>query len=194
MANFQKQGYSTVEVAQILGCTPCTVRLKINTGKLKADMAYTGEKAKNRNIRITREQLVDYLKTYSSRYSKELLRSFGIGDETKESVKQDIGTPKPTGAWAELLEDYVRGIPNTTPTPPDAIVADPKPVCAPNPTQAAVYENLAKATTKAQTASVLVDGRICVGNVKEETAKVIFDAIMNDDVCDFREITIRRVK
>lgn len=76
--NYHKHGYSTNEVAQILGCSRGNVLAKINSGQLEANKSYTGAKSARAVIVIEREQLCRYLKKHHSLYPKELLSAYGI--------------------------------------------------------------------------------------------------------------------
>lgn len=85
--NYNKEGYSTKDVAQILGCHPATVNNMIDDGRLKALIKEPTYPNGRRTIRITRDQLTDYLDKNKSRYSKELLQQFGISKD--EPAKTD---------------------------------------------------------------------------------------------------------
>lgn len=112
--NFNKEGYSTGEVGQILGCCQNTVWNMVNQGKIEALIE---RKDKRKVIRITRAALIEYLKKHRERYSKELLSAFGIGESLESGeenktpddravfIKDLGGTNKPTGAWADLLKE-----------------------------------------------------------------------------------------
>lgn len=76
--NYHKHGYSTTEVAQILGCSRGNVVAKINSGQLECNKAYTGPKGTRPTIVIEREQLCRYLKKHHSLYPKELLAAYKI--------------------------------------------------------------------------------------------------------------------
>lgn len=76
--NYHKHGYSTNEVAQILGCSRGNVIAKINSKQLECNKAYTGAKGTRATIVIEREQLCRYLKKHHSLYPKELLAAYGI--------------------------------------------------------------------------------------------------------------------
>ena len=76
--NYHKHGYSTTEVAQILGCSRGNVIAKINSGQLEANKSYTGVKGTRAVIVIEREQLCRYLKKHHSLYPKDLLSAYGI--------------------------------------------------------------------------------------------------------------------
>lgn len=103
--------HSTGEVAQILGCSQATVWNMVKRGEIEA---LTDKKHERNVIRITRAALIEFLKGHQARYSKELLKSFGIGDEAEKQktelpddgtvfVKDLGGTKEPTGAWADPL-------------------------------------------------------------------------------------------
>ena len=70
--NFNKEGYSTNETAQILHCCKATVKNLIERGELGANM-YPEKKqlGKKRQIRITRKNIQDYMRSHQSKFSKE---------------------------------------------------------------------------------------------------------------------------
>ena len=109
--NFKKQGYSTFEVAQILGCHYKTVLNMIDTGRLEAEVQPKLREGGKRRIRISRQQLINYLCNNKTRFSPELLSAFGVGEtvclaeaqmeKNREEQSFIKGTTKePCGAWA----------------------------------------------------------------------------------------------
>lgn len=161
MMNFQKTGYSTREVAQILGCTPTTVVSYIDKGKLEA---LKSENKKNpqrkRNFRITREQLAKYLNENKERYPKEIVSQF---------VKEEQ-TYKDTDSW----------IPN------DAYkVNDISELQGAFKTESDVI--------KFSKFSIIIDDRICVGNISLKTAHAIFNALIEDESFSYNKtITLKK--
>ena len=109
MTNYNKKGYSTSEIAQILGCTVSTVHNMINGHKLGAMIIDPKTPNGRRIVRITREHLQDFIKANPRRFSDAEKRTWGVDVET-EPLKQkeyiDIRElpNKPTGAWAGLIE------------------------------------------------------------------------------------------
>ena len=84
--NYHQHGYSTTEVAQILGCSRGNVVAKINSGQLECNKAYTGKKSVRPTIVIEREQLCRYLKKHHSLYPKELLAAYKIDMSTPSEM------------------------------------------------------------------------------------------------------------
>ena len=89
--NFNKEGYSTDETAQILHCCKSTVMNLINTGELGANI-YPKEKVqgKKRRIRITRKHIQDYMRSHQSKFSKEDLDAWKVFEEKKPIPKPEI--------------------------------------------------------------------------------------------------------
>ena len=109
--NFNKEGYSTDETAQILHCCKVTVMNLINTGELGANI-YPKEKVqgKKRRIRITRKHIQDYMRSHQSKFSKEDLDAWKVFEE-KPIPKPEVheayeahSLDELTGAWAGLAE------------------------------------------------------------------------------------------
>lgn len=86
--NFNKVGYSTTEVAQMLKCTPTTVRGYINRKKLEA-LGSDDRIARDhrRTLRITRESLTKFLSENRSKYPKELVSQF-VKDDTDLTAEE----------------------------------------------------------------------------------------------------------
>lgn len=102
--NFNKEGYSTDEVAQILHCCKVTVMNLINTGELGANI-YPKEKmpGKKRRIRITRKHIQEYMRSHQSKFSKEDLDAWKVFEEKP--------LPKP-----EIHEAYEASFPDSIKT------------------------------------------------------------------------------
>ena len=90
--NFNKVGYSTTEVAQMLKCTPTTVRAYIYSKKLEAlgseDRIASGHR---RTLRITRESLAKFLSENRNKYPKELVAQFVKDDSSYAETKSKAG-------------------------------------------------------------------------------------------------------
>ena len=109
MTNYNKKGYSTSEIAQILGCTISTVHNMINGHKLGATVTDPKTPNGRKTIRITREHLQDFIKANPRRFSDAEKRTWGVDVETeplkqKETIDIRELPNKPTGAWAGLIE------------------------------------------------------------------------------------------
>lgn len=159
MVNFKKIGYSTTEVAQILGCTRATIVSYIEKGKIEA-LKSGNEKSpqRKRSFRITREQLIKYLKENKEKYPKELISQF-----VKEPIYKD------TDSWI----------------PDDAYKAnDISELQGAFKTESDVQKNIKF--------SIIIDGRICVGNISLKTAHMIFNALIEDENFSYKAITLKK--
>lgn len=177
--NFNKEGYSTDEVAQILHCCKVTVMNLINTGELGANI-YPKEKiqGKKRRIRITRKHIQDYMRSHQSKFSKEDLDAWNVFEEKKPLPKPEIheaykanSLSELTGAWAGLSES----LENLVATPKAPVVSFSNPIKTEHPSF-----------------SVVIDGRIAVGNIESTTASKIIDALLQDSNISYSEITIKK--
>lgn len=177
--NFNKEGYSTDEVAQILHCCKLTVMNLINTGELGANI-YPKEKmpGKKRRIRITRKHIQDYMCSHQSKFSKEDLDAWKVFEEKKPIPKPEIheayeahSLEELTGAWAGLSES----LENLVATPKAPVVSFSDPIKAEHPFF-----------------GISIDGRIAVGNIESGTASKIIDALLQDNNISYSEITIKK--
>lgn len=166
MMNYNKTGYSTKEVAQILGCIPQTVINRIDNGELEALVDGKQQPGKRRKIRVTREQLTSYIRTHRGYYEKETVKAFlkacQVDIKPKEEPSEASETSEVhdikelTGAWAGLVGNSV----DTEPP-------------------------------KNETHQLLVDGRIMVCNVEKKTIKAILDALLEDSQFQAKTIEIK---
>lgn len=163
MMNYNKTGYSTKEVAQILGCIPQTVINRIDSGELEALVDGKQQPGKRRKIRITKEQLSSYIRNHRGYYEKETVKAFlkacKVDFRPKEEPSEtsevhDIS--ELTGAWAGLVGNSVDAEP-----------------------------------PKNEAHQLLVDGRIMVCNVEKKTIKAILDALLEDEQFQAKTIEIR---
>lgn len=177
--NFNKEGYSTDEVAQILHCCKVTVMNLINTGELGANI-YPKEKVpgKKRRIRITRKHIQDYMRSHQSKFSKEDLDAWKVFEE-KPIPKPEIheayeahSLDELTGAWAGLAEQNKQEISRLE----EAFNSAPIEV---TPVEHPSF-------------SVAIDGRIAIGNIESTTASKIVDALLQDNNISYSEITIKK--
>ena len=187
--NFNKEGYSTVEAAQILHCCQATVKNLIERGELGASM-YPAKKipGKKRQIRITRKHIQDYMRSHQSKFSKEDLDAWKVFEE-KPIPKPEIheayeahSLDELTGAWAGLAEQNKQeisrieeGLENLVATPKTPVVSFSDPI-----------------KTGHSSFSVAIDGRIAIGNVEAGTASKIIDALLQDGNISYSEITIKK--
>lgn len=99
--NFNKVGYSTTEVAQMLKCTPTTVRAYIYSKKLEA-LGSEDRIARDhrRTLRITRESLAKFLSENRNKYPKELVAQF-----VKDNISYEEAKSKSGSEYGILAED-----------------------------------------------------------------------------------------
>lgn len=177
--NFNKEGYSTDETAQILHCCKPTILNLINTGELGANI-YPKEKipGKKRRIRITRKHIQDYMRSHQSKFSKEDLDVWKVFEE-KPIPKPEIheayeahSLDELTGAWVGLAEQNKQEISRLE----EALNSAPIEV---TPAERPSF-------------SVAIDGRIAVGNIESGTASKIIDALLQDNNISYSEITIKK--
>lgn len=178
--NFNKEGYSTVEAAQILHCCQATVKNLIERGELGASMYPAKKEAgKKRQIRITRKHIQDYMRSHQSKFSKEDLDAWKVFEEKKLLPKPEIheayevhSLDELTGAWAGLAEQNKQEISRLE----EALNSAPIEV---TPAERPSF-------------SVAIDGRIAVGNIESTTASKIIDALLQDSNISYSEITIKK--
>lgn len=169
MSNFNKEGYSVAEVAQILHCSTFTVRNYINNGHLGASLSQKNrEKGKHRRIRILKEHIAEYMSKHLDRFTKEELDTwlkYKPASVTKTKAVTEVHSLSDlTGAWANLVQDNVN----------------------------ATIEATQKKTTEIDSYSIRLDGRIAIGNVSKETATKIIDALLADEQICYNELTIKK--
>lgn len=178
--NFNKEGYSTDEVAQILHCCKATILTLINTGELGANI-YPKEKVqgKKRRIRITRKHIQDYMRSHQSKFSKEDLDTWKVFEEKKPLPKPEIhesykanSLSELTGAWAGLAEQNKQEISRLE----EALNSAPIEI----------------APSEHPSFSISIDGRIAVGNIESTTASKIIDALLQDNNISYNEISIKK--
>ena len=177
--NFNKEGYSTDETAQILHCCKPTILNLINTGELGANV-YPKEKipGKKRRIRITRKHIQDYMRSHQSKFSKEDLDAWKVFEEKpipKPEIHEEYeahSLDELTGAWAGLAEQNKQEISRLE----EALNSAPIEI----------------APTERPSFSVAIDGRIAVGNIESGTASKIIDALLQDNNISYSEITIKK--
>jgi hypothetical protein len=181
MTNYNKKGYSTREIAQILGCTITTVHNMINSHRLGAMIVEPTTPNGRRVVRITREHFQDFIRANPDRFSDAEKRIWGVDVDTdavytKESIDLDSLPNKPTGAWASVTEmENDLGIRNEELKLPWNEKQE----------EANIIPNY----------SVIVNGRIAVAGVTKETAIAITTALLNDTGnAVFDDISIKAMK
>lgn len=117
MTNYNKKGYSTREIAQILGCTVTTVHNMINSHRLGAMIIEPTTPNGRKVVRITREHFQDFIRANPRRFSDAEKRIWGVDVDadavyTRESVDLDSLPNKPTGAWASIMEEETNAVQN----------------------------------------------------------------------------------
>ena len=182
MVNTHKPGYSTSEVAQIIGCSTQQVFNLIDSHRIEAMITEPTKPNGRRTIRFSRENIKDYMRKNPKRFSAEERRIWGVDEEPNEEASKVVPVEKlpnrPTGAWAGLIE----GI-EAKPQPAAPVIpAAPVTVTAPQPQRPAQY-------------SVLVNGRIAVAGISKETALAITTALLNDTgSAKFDDISLKRIE
>ena len=183
MRNFHKEGYSSSEVAQILGCNYHTVLNWITQGKMKALVKNPTTPNGRRVVRITRENLKEFLHDNKDRYPQTLLDAFHVEEKTVQTItpkKATIIDPKtktevkfgepPTGPWGELLGNKKT-----------EVKKEIKPEVKPEIKTIKVEDtNTRQEHYNRSSCAVLVDGRIAVANITKQTANAIFNALCRD--------------
>lgn len=176
MVNTNKKGYSTLEVAQILGCHSHTIIHKIDDGSLKAEVQEPLTPGGRRRIRISREAITDYLRNNSEAYNEATLKAWGADkkptkDDSETNDMSNFGVTsldKLSGAWAGLAKEVTETL-----------------------NKPAIAEKSDTETEK--TYYIFVDGRLCLGNISSETARTIVTALMTDKNFGYHQITIKRM-
>lgn len=192
---------SIADVAKILNTSTCFVRMEIDKGKLRAlgaDIPKTP--GKRRFLQIRKDDLRDYLRLHRSTYDMELLRAYGIKDvvapeEIPDEVKAYYA---PTPEKKEINPDATCTVSDISQLDgawaPEKLVDAEKAEETYKKAAAGIREyagiRLRETTT---TCSVIIDGRIAVANISYDTAVKIVEAMMCDQACVFKSITIEKV-
>lgn len=179
MMNYKKTGYSVPEVAQILRVTPATIRSWINNGRIKANVEGVITKGKKRKLRITREQLSDFIKKNKSYYDQETYDTFVIAEaraasEEAEKQKKTVAIFDPMPKQLDATDFEVNDISKLT----GAWSSIVKPE-TPKPTTES-KKDLTPTTKKEKQPTLLIDGRITLGNIEKETLRIIINALLED--------------
>ena len=176
MNNLKKEGYSTVEAAQILHCSKPTVMNYIRSGELKASVSDTKVRpGKRRRIRVLKEHIGEYMLNHRDRFTKEELDTWGKfvkkQDLIEKAAPEEVHSLEElTGAWASLVNSKV-------------VSPEPAPVAEEKPDIEINYLD---------SYSISIDGRISVGNVSAVTAGKIINALLEDNQISYNELTIRK--
>lgn len=184
--NFNKEGYSTIETAQILHCCQATVKNLVERGELGAYIyPIKKQPGKKRTIRVTRKHIQDYMRSHQSKFSKEDLDVWKVFEEKKPHTELEIheayeahSLEELTGAWAGLAEQNKQEIScleNLVATPKAPVVSFSNPIKTEHPSF-----------------SVAIDGRIAIGNIESTTASKIIDALLQDNNISYSEIVIKK--
>lgn len=184
MTNMNKRGYSTKEVAQILGVHYTTIRHMVDTGRIECLIDPPVTPGGKRKIRFTREHIAKYLGEHREHYDEATLTAWGVTKDSIVTGTATVAEPKTeepkndmsefgvtsldklSGAWAGLCTVETE-MPN-------------KPAAAAEP-------------VKVETYYIFVDGRLCLGNMSSETARTILCALMTDEDFGYHQITIKRM-
>lgn len=195
MTNMNKRGYSTKDVAQILGVHYTTIRHMVDTGRIECLMDPPVTPGGKRKIRFTREHIAKYLGEHREHYDEATLKAWGVTEDSATTGTAEVaGEKKPgddmsefgvtsldklSGAWAGLAKAATE-TPNKPAKPALTIVPDKT-------------EDEEVTSTKAETYYIFVDGRLCLGNMSSETARTILGALMTDENFGYHQITIKRM-
>ena len=190
MNNYNKPGYSVSEVAQIVGCTPCTVRSMIARGDISAHVigGDAPTPGKKRKFRIYREQLANYIYENQARFDKSIINQFikyrtgypNPDERIDSTIEETVGTPVPTGAWASLISG-------------DEVVDHKKTEEFYDKAVSSIKTYAERPDEIEQAYIVSVNGRIAVGNVTLKTAKAIASLILDDKICDVTAVEIKKI-
>lgn len=175
--NFNKIGYSTTEVAQILGMAKPTLINRINSGKIDAIVKPPVTPGGKRGIRITREALADYIFSGDWHVEDALKETFSKYRTKKVPDTSEPGEPEIIGAYKANDISELTGA-----------WAVPK-----NSEQIDTQESANSGSfVHNDSCSIEIDGRIAIANIQTETARYILDAILNDPYTKFTSITVKR--
>lgn len=201
--NYNKQGYSVAEVAQIIHCTPVTVRTYILTGKMPARVNKPGPSGR-KSYRITRENLYEFLIKNKDKYDKELIAQFAL---TEAEAHADTTAPTQIDSWQVIKdsnghEGYsasslseLKGTWGTNEKTQDVLQLSREQVKTPyKPYNRPQTTDTRTPYRKYPSYNVTVDGRICVGNVESKTAIAIATALIEDRQCKISSITITKLE
>lgn len=175
--NFNKIGYSTTEVAQILGMAKPTLMNRINSGKIDAIVKPPVTPGGKRGIRITREALADYIFSGDWHVENALKETFAKYQTKKVQEASEPGEAEIIGAYKANDISELTGA-----------WAVPK-----NSQQIDTQESTDSGSfAHSDSCSIEIDGRIAIANIQTETARYILDAILNDPYTKFTSITVKR--
>lgn len=200
--NYNKQGYSVAEVAQLIHCTPVTVRSYILNGKMPARINKPGPAGRN-SYRITRENLYTFLVANSNKYDKELIDQFSpttIDTHAESTDQTQSPTPKAAiidnnghEAYSATSVSDLQGAWKTNDKPQDVLQPSRESSRTPYHSYRQQPAQEARAPyRKYPSYEVALDGRICVCNVESKTAAAIAAALLEDRQCKFKQLTINK--
>jgi hypothetical protein len=170
------------EVAQICHCTPQTIHGYINRGILEALLSHDGgpDKAHRRTIRITRDQLKNFMVKNPTRFDQRTLEAWGVIERVAE-----IAPPK----IPQLIQKPVES------EKPAAEIKKPEPpkVEAPKPQQAVHFgysDRQQTRVSKGEHCKIVVDGKVLIGDCSRRSAGGIVQNLINDPFYQTSTITI----
>ena len=207
MVNTNKPGYSTADLAQILGCTTNTIIRMVDAHELEAHVDAAKSDGGRRKIRFSKEHIQHYLVKHIDRFDDATLRAWGVL-VTPKKYTANASTPRiPIDAFSKELEG--------TPTKPDnpnmrpttaAEWASPKeprkPYIRTPEIKAAEQAAKEKAPERTPYSSertvkkfpgfkITIDGYDILDGIEPTTAGAIVAAIMNDRNIRVSELSIR---
>ena len=162
----KKSGYSTSEVARIIGVTDVTVRKMIERGDLQCYGKYRQGAFHGRRITIGKKHLAEYILSHRERFDDTIIEEYTKG------VK-NLGDPN---LYTGNLDAYTDLYGNQHFTTGDPVE---EPSIIRNPESYAGF-------------ILSFNDRIAVVNITAETAVTIITALLNDPLIEITDIKISR--
>lgn len=163
----KKSGYSTAEVARIIGVTDVTVRKMIERGDLQCYGKYRQGAFHGRRITIGKRHLAEYILSHRERFDATTIEEYTKGVKNLDDPQPYTGNldayADSHGNWHFTTSDSVEE---------PSIIRDP-----------ASYGGFI----------LTLNDRVAVGNITAETAVTIITALLNDPICEITDIKISRM-
>lgn len=162
----KKSGYSTTEVARIIGVTDVTVRKMIERGDLQCYGKYRQGAFHGRRITIGKRHLAEYILSHRERFDATTIEAYTKGVKNLDEPHPYTGNLDDTDLYGN--QHFTTGDPVEEPS----IMRDPE-----------SYAGFI----------LSLNGRIAVGNITAETAVTIITALLKDPFCEITDIKISRM-
>lgn len=163
----KKSGYSTTEVARIIGVTDVTVRKMIERGDLQCYGKYRQGAFHGRRITIGKRHLAEYILSHRDRFDAVTIEEYTRGVKNLDAQQPYTGNldayADSHGKWHFTASDSVE-----------------EPSIIRNPESYAGF-------------ILSLNDRIAVGNITAETAVTITTALLQDPLCEIADIKISRM-